>query len=105
MSDIPKIFLPVVDQSAVRRNPAHWPEQVSGFLACGYGGEKTRLEEEARRGGDEHAPPHYCYQLAQAWCGKIDEHVAAYFTLPKGSFVDRSWDASAKDKANKGGAS
>ena len=106
MSEIPKHFLPVVDQAAVRRNPEHWPEQVSGFLACGYGGEKTRKEEEHKRGmGDEHAPPHYCYQLAQAWCAKIDEHISAYFLLPKGSFIDGAWDKSAKDKVKKGGAS
>jgi hypothetical protein len=104
VTDIPKIFLPVVDQGAVRRNPAHWPDQVAGFLACGYGGEKTRVDEERKRGGDEHAPPHYCYKLATAWCDKIDEHVAAYFLLPKGSFIDGAWDKSAKDKVQKGGA-
>ena len=101
---IPKHFLPVVDQAAVKRNPEHWPEQVSGFLACGYGGEKTRVDEERKRGGDEHAPPSYCYKLAQAWCAKIDEHVSAYFLLPRGSFRDSALDASAKKLTPKGGA-
>lgn len=103
---IPKHFLPVVDQAAVSRNPAHWPTEVEGFLSCGYGGEKTRVDEERKRdpSGQEHAPPRYCYQLAEAWCLKIDEHVSAYFLLPKGSFIDRAWDASAKNLTPKGGA-
>jgi hypothetical protein len=103
---IPKMFTPVVDQAAVNRNKEHWPEQVKGFLEVGYGGEQTRLAEERRRdpSGQEHAPPHYCYKLAQAWCEKIDEHISAYFVLPRGSFVDGAYDKSAKDKmAKKGG--
>jgi hypothetical protein len=102
---IPKMFQPVVDQGAVNRNPAHWPEQVNGFLEVGYGGEKTRLTEERRRdpSGQEHAPPHYCYKLAQAWCEKIDAHVSDYFLLPKGSFLDARWDRSAKSLIGKKG--
>jgi hypothetical protein len=103
---IPKMYQPVVDQGAVARNKEHWPAQVEGFLEVGYGGEKTRLAEERRRdpSGQEHAPPSYCYKLAEAWCGKIDEFISAYFLLPRGSFIDKAYDASAKDKmAKKGG--
>jgi len=104
MTEITKPFLPQVNASAVQRNPIHWPDQVQGFLACGYGGEKTRLEEERKRdpSGQEHAPPHYCYQLAQAWCEKIDVFVSDYFILPRGSFRDSAVDRSAKDKTQKG---
>jgi hypothetical protein len=106
MSDIPKPFIPVVNNAAVMRNPGHWPAQVEGFLAAGYGGEKTREAEERRHSamGDEHAPPHYCYKLAEAWCLKIDEHESAYFIMPRGSFRDSALDRSAKDKQAKGGA-
>jgi hypothetical protein len=101
MSEIPKIFAPTVNAAAVRRNPEHWPQQVSGFLSCGYGGEKTRREEELRHNptGDEHAPPHYCYQLASTWLDKMDAFIADYFLLPKGSFHDAHLDRSAKDKS------
>jgi hypothetical protein len=100
MSEIKKPFLPVVNQSAVQRNPEHWPAQVQGFLACGYGGETTRKEEEARRSpdGSEHAPPRYCYDLAVAWCTKIDNHETDYFIMPRGSFRDSAVDRSAKNK-------
>jgi hypothetical protein len=106
MTEITKPFLPVVNEPAVKRNPEHWPAMVSGFLACGYGGEKTRIEEERKRdpSGQEHAPPHYCYQLAVAWCGKIDDHESAYFLMPRGSFRDSALDRSAKGLAPKGGA-
>lgn len=102
---VEKPFLPTVNASAVQRNPEHWPAQVAGFLACGYGGETTRLEEEKRRdpSGQEHAPPRYCYELAVAWCGKIDDFESAYFIMPRGSFRDSGLDRSAKDKAPKGG--
>ena len=102
---ITKPWLPTADTAAVQRNPVHWPEQVRGFLECGYGGELSRLEEEKRRSpdGSEHAPPHYCYQLAAAWCVKMDEHISAYYVLPRGSFRDSALDKSAKDKAQKGG--
>jgi hypothetical protein len=101
------MFEPVVNQAVVRRNPEHWPEQVKGFLEVGYGGEQTRLTEERRRdpSGAEHAPPHYCYKLAVAWCDKIDEFVSDYFLLPRGSFRDSAVDRSAKDaQPKKGGA-
>ena len=102
---ITKPWLPVVNQPVVNRNPEHWPVQVQGFLECGYGGENTRKAEEQRRSpdGKEHAPPRYCYQLAQAWCDKIDAHVADYFILPRGSFRDSGLDRSAKDLPAKGG--
>jgi hypothetical protein len=105
-TEIPKIFCPVVNASAVQRNPAHWPEQVEGFLATGYGGEKTRLEEEKRHSpdGSEHAPPSYCYKVAVAWCEKIDVFLSDYFLLPRGSFRDSAVDRSAKDLVQKGKA-
>jgi hypothetical protein len=101
MDEIPKIFQPVVRQDAVRRNPEHWPQQVSGFLSCGYGGETTRKEEEHKRSpdGSEHAPPHYCYLLSKTWCERIDAFISDYFLLPKGSFHDAHLDRSAKDKS------
>lgn len=100
MSEIIKPWLPQVDARAVQRNPEHWPACVEGFLGAGYGGEKTRLEEERRRdpSGQEHAPPRYCYELSVAWCDKIDGFIADYFILPKGSFRDSALDRSAKDK-------
>ena len=103
---IPKPYAPTVNPSAVQRNPEHWPAQVQGFLEAGYGGETTRLTEERRRdpSGQEHAPPRYCYQLAEAWCLKIDGFVSDYYLLPRGSFRDSALDRSAKDKAQKGGA-
>ena len=106
MTEITKPFLPQVDKAAVHRNPVHWPAQVSEFMARGYGGMATREAEERKRdpSGAEHAPPHICYQLAAAWCDHIDEHVSAYFVLPKGSFRDSALDRSAKDKTPKGGA-
>lgn len=99
MSEVPKPFHPVVNAPAVQRNPEHWPAQVQGFLQCGYGGEQTRLDEERKRSpdGSEHAPPYYCYQLAKAWCEKIDAFVSDYFLLPRGSFRDSALDRSAKD--------
>lgn len=106
MSEITKPWLPTVDKAAVQRNPVHWPAQVEGFLACGYGGEKTRKEAEQKASplGDEHAPPGYCYQLAVSWCVMIDEHESAYYVLPRGSFRDSALDRSAKGLAPKGGA-
>lgn len=97
-------WLPRLDDMAVRRNPDHWPSAVENFLSVGYGGEKYRKAEEHKRGGDEHAPPNVCYALSKKWCDEIDAHISAYFLLPKGSFVDRQWDTSAKGKAQKGGA-
>jgi hypothetical protein len=107
MAAITKPFLPTVNAPAVQRNPEHWPEQVKGFLEVGYGGQLTRETEERRRdpSGQEHAPPHYCYKLAVAWCDKIDEHESAYFLMPKGSFRDSALDRSAKNLTPKGGAS
>jgi hypothetical protein len=104
MSEITKPWLPVVNAPAVARNPEHWPTQIEGFLGCGYGGQLTREGEEARRdpSGQEHAPPRYCYQLAAAWCDRIDEFVSAYFLLPRGSFRDSALDRSAKDLTPKG---
>lgn len=91
---IEKPFMPVVDQAAVKRNPDHWPAQVEGFLACGYGGEASRKEEERKHSpdGSEHAPPAFCYKLAEAWCLKMDEFISAYFLMPKGSFRDSALD-------------
>lgn len=99
MAEITKPFLPTVNKAAVQRNPEHWPAQVEGFLGCGYGGEKTRLDEERRRdpSGQEHAPPRYCYELSMAWCEKIDAFISDYFLLPRGSFRDSAVDASAKN--------
>jgi hypothetical protein len=106
LSAITKPFLPTVNAPAVQRNPAHWPEQVQGFLDVGYGGRKTREAEEQRRdpSGQEHAPPHYCYKLAAAWCDRIDEFESAYFLMPRGSFRDSALDRSAKNLTPKGGA-
>jgi hypothetical protein len=104
VSPIPQPFHPVANIAAVQRNPAHWPEQVEGFLKVGYGGEKTRLDEERKRdpSGAEHAPPGYCFKLAEAWCAKIDVFISDYFLLPKGSFRDSALDRSAKDLTPKG---
>lgn len=106
MAEITKPWLPTVNAQAVARNPEHWPAQVEGFLSCGYGGEQTRLSEERKRdpSGQEHAPPRYCYELAVAWCGKIDDFVSDYFLLPRGSFRDSAVDRSAKDLTPKGKA-
>jgi hypothetical protein len=105
MGAVTKPFLPTVNAPAVQRNPAHWPEQVNGFLECGYGGEKTRLAEEKRHSpdGSEHAPPSYCRKVAVAWCERIDEFESAYFLMPRGSFRDSALDRSAKDLTPKGG--
>ena len=104
MTEITKPWLPVVNAPAVARNQTHWPAQVEGFLSCGYGGQATREFEEKRRSPDgaEHAPPRYCYELAVAWCDRIDEFVSAYFLLPRGSFRDSAVDRSAKDLTPKG---
>ena len=101
MSEIPKIFTPTVNGDAVRRNPEHWPAQVSEFINCGYGCEKTRTEEERKRdpSGQEHAPPSYCFALARAWTDRMDGFIADYFVLPKGSFRDSHLDRSAKGKS------
>lgn len=104
MIQITKPWLPTVNQPAVNRNPEHWPAEVQRFLATGYGGEIARKDAEAKRGGDEHAPPHICYQIAVAWCGQIDNFVSDYFLLPKGSFRDSALDRSAKDLISKGDA-
>jgi hypothetical protein len=105
MSPIKPPFIPKVDDMAVRRNAAHWPQAVENFMAVGYGGEKYRKAEEHKRGGgDEHAPPNVCYALAKRWCDEIDAHISAYFLLPAGSFRDSALDKSAKALPKKGGA-
>jgi hypothetical protein len=103
---ITKPWLPTADKAAVQRNPVHWPEQVRGFLESGYGGALYREQEERKRSpdGSEHAPPGFCYQVAAAWCEKIDAHISAYFIMPRGSFRDSALDRSAKDLTPKGGA-
>jgi hypothetical protein len=106
MAEITKPWLPTADKAAVLRNPEHWPAQVQGFLESGYGGALYREAEEARRSpdGSEHAPPHFCYKVAVAWCEKMDAHVSAYYVLPRNSFRDSALDRSAKDLPPKGGA-
>jgi hypothetical protein len=96
--EITKPWLPTADEAAVKRNPVHWPEEVRGFLECGYGGMIHREAEERQRSpdGSEHAPPHYCYKLAVAWCEKMDAHISAYYVMPRGSFRDSALDKSAK---------
>jgi len=70
---------------------------VNSFVAAGYGGEHIRKEAERKHAGDEHAPPHYCYQLAKQWCEQIDAHESAYFMMPRQTFRDSAIDRSAKD--------